>query len=165
MLGMMTYVYKKFLQVSCTWRRYTMPLIRSINTWKDIVEKSCSKFFPMEELISIANLHHTKQNNGEDPLESTSVIQPWTFMPNVTLGSNHLPHLPCSLGLLCRMWWLDPIICHICHSSLDCYAECDAWIQSFITSTVQPWIVMLNVMLESIYHTALDCYAQCDTWV
>uniref|UniRef100_A0A2N9IR83 Integrase catalytic domain-containing protein n=1 Tax=Fagus sylvatica TaxID=28930 RepID=A0A2N9IR83_FAGSY len=47
-----------------TW--YTVLPTGSIRTWEDMVESFCSKYFHMEEKITLVNLHGTKQQIGED---------------------------------------------------------------------------------------------------
>ena len=126
---MVTHVCKKSLQVFCAWRRYTMPPTKSINTRKDIVEKFYSKIF----------------SYGKARLPLPIFITQSKRTVEIHL---HL-HLPYRLGLLCWMWYLDLVICHIWHSSSDYYAECDAWIQSLSTSAIHTWIIMTNVRLES----------------
>uniref|UniRef100_A0A2N9HWS0 Integrase catalytic domain-containing protein n=1 Tax=Fagus sylvatica TaxID=28930 RepID=A0A2N9HWS0_FAGSY len=38
----------------------------SIRTWEDMVESFCSKYFHVEEKITLVNLHSTKQQTGKD---------------------------------------------------------------------------------------------------
>uniref|UniRef100_A0A2N9J9Q0 RNA-directed DNA polymerase n=1 Tax=Fagus sylvatica TaxID=28930 RepID=A0A2N9J9Q0_FAGSY len=47
-----------------TW--YTVLPAGSIRTWEDMVESFCSKYFHVEEKITLVNLHSTKQQVGED---------------------------------------------------------------------------------------------------
>uniref|UniRef100_A0A2N9EQI3 Uncharacterized protein n=1 Tax=Fagus sylvatica TaxID=28930 RepID=A0A2N9EQI3_FAGSY len=47
-----------------TW--YTVLPAGSIRTWEDMVESFCSKYFHVEEKITLVNLHSTKQQIGED---------------------------------------------------------------------------------------------------
>uniref|UniRef100_A0A2N9FVD9 Integrase catalytic domain-containing protein n=1 Tax=Fagus sylvatica TaxID=28930 RepID=A0A2N9FVD9_FAGSY len=50
-----------------TW--YTMLPEGSIRDWEDMVESFCSKYFHVEEKITLLNLHSTKQLPGEDLLK------------------------------------------------------------------------------------------------
>jgi hypothetical protein len=50
-----------------TW--YTMLPEGSIRDWEDMVESFCSKYFHVEEKITLLNLHNTKQLPGEDLLK------------------------------------------------------------------------------------------------
>ena len=45
---------------------YTMLPAGSIKTWEDMVKSFCSKYFHVEEKITLVNLHSTKQLIGED---------------------------------------------------------------------------------------------------
>jgi hypothetical protein len=45
---------------------YTVLPAGSIRTWEDMVESFCSKYFHVEEKITLVNLHSTKQLIGED---------------------------------------------------------------------------------------------------
>ena len=47
-----------------TW--YTVLPAGSIRTWEDMVESFCSKYFHVEEKITLVNLHSTKQQTRED---------------------------------------------------------------------------------------------------
>ena len=55
---------KSLVDRAYTW--YTVLPARSIRTWEDMVENFCSKYFHVEEKITIVNLHNTKQQTGED---------------------------------------------------------------------------------------------------
>uniref|UniRef100_A0A2N9HKP8 Uncharacterized protein n=1 Tax=Fagus sylvatica TaxID=28930 RepID=A0A2N9HKP8_FAGSY len=55
---------KSLVDRASTW--YTVLLAGSIRTWEDIVESFCSKYFHVEEKITLVNLHGTKQQIGED---------------------------------------------------------------------------------------------------
>ena len=55
---------KSLVDKAYTW--YTVLPAGSIRTWKDMVESFCSKYFHVEEKITLVNLHSTKQQTGED---------------------------------------------------------------------------------------------------
>jgi hypothetical protein len=55
---------KSLVDRAYTW--YTVLPARSIRTWEDMVESFCSKYFHVEEKITLVNLHGTKQQIGED---------------------------------------------------------------------------------------------------
>jgi hypothetical protein len=55
---------KSLVDRAYTW--YTVPPAGSIRTWEDMVESFCSKYFHVEEKITLVNLHSTKQQTGED---------------------------------------------------------------------------------------------------
>ncbi len=50
---------KSLVDKAYTW--YTVLPSRSIRTWEDMVESFCSKYFHIEEKITLVNLHSTKQ--------------------------------------------------------------------------------------------------------
>jgi hypothetical protein len=50
---------KSLVDRAYTW--YTVLPARSIRTWEDMVESFCSKYFHVEEKITLVNLHSTKQ--------------------------------------------------------------------------------------------------------
>jgi hypothetical protein len=55
---------KSLVDRAYTW--YTVLPVGSIRTWEDMVESFCSKYFHVEEKITLVNLHSTKQQIGED---------------------------------------------------------------------------------------------------
>uniref|UniRef100_A0A2N9GXX6 Integrase catalytic domain-containing protein n=1 Tax=Fagus sylvatica TaxID=28930 RepID=A0A2N9GXX6_FAGSY len=55
---------KSLVDRAYTW--YTVLPAGSIRTWEDMVESFCSKYFHVEEKITLVNLHGTKQQIGED---------------------------------------------------------------------------------------------------
>uniref|UniRef100_A0A2N9G6H2 RNA-directed DNA polymerase n=1 Tax=Fagus sylvatica TaxID=28930 RepID=A0A2N9G6H2_FAGSY len=55
---------KSLVDRAYTW--YTVLPAGSIRTWEDMVESFCSKYFHVEEKITLVNLHSTKQQIGED---------------------------------------------------------------------------------------------------
>uniref|UniRef100_A0A2N9FI93 Integrase catalytic domain-containing protein n=1 Tax=Fagus sylvatica TaxID=28930 RepID=A0A2N9FI93_FAGSY len=55
---------KSLVDRAYTW--YTVLPAGSIRTWEDMVESFCSKYFHVEEKITLVNLHSTKQQTGED---------------------------------------------------------------------------------------------------
>ena len=55
---------KSLVDRAYTW--YTVLPTESIRTWEDMVESFCSKYFHVEEKITLVNLHGTKQQIGED---------------------------------------------------------------------------------------------------
>uniref|UniRef100_A0A2N9EZ34 RNA-directed DNA polymerase n=1 Tax=Fagus sylvatica TaxID=28930 RepID=A0A2N9EZ34_FAGSY len=55
---------KSLVDRAYTW--YTMLPAGSIRTWEDMVESFCSKYFHVEEKITLVNLHSIKQQIGED---------------------------------------------------------------------------------------------------
>uniref|UniRef100_A0A2N9H521 Uncharacterized protein n=1 Tax=Fagus sylvatica TaxID=28930 RepID=A0A2N9H521_FAGSY len=55
---------KSLVDRAYTW--YTVLPTGSIRTWEDMVESFCSKYFHVEEKITLVNLHSTKQQTGED---------------------------------------------------------------------------------------------------
>uniref|UniRef100_A0A2N9EHJ1 Integrase catalytic domain-containing protein n=1 Tax=Fagus sylvatica TaxID=28930 RepID=A0A2N9EHJ1_FAGSY len=55
---------KSLVDRAYTW--YTVLPAGSIRTWEDMVESFCSKYFHVEEKITLVNLHNTKQQTGED---------------------------------------------------------------------------------------------------
>uniref|UniRef100_A0A2N9FNQ7 Integrase catalytic domain-containing protein n=1 Tax=Fagus sylvatica TaxID=28930 RepID=A0A2N9FNQ7_FAGSY len=55
--------------LSLTVGRYAMLPEGSIRDWEDMVESFCSKYFHVEEKITLLNLHSTKQLPGEDLLK------------------------------------------------------------------------------------------------
>jgi hypothetical protein len=55
---------KSLVDRAYTW--YTGLLAGSIKTWEDMVESFCSKYFHIEEKITLVNLHSTKQLIEED---------------------------------------------------------------------------------------------------
>uniref|UniRef100_A0A2N9GAK5 RNA-directed DNA polymerase n=1 Tax=Fagus sylvatica TaxID=28930 RepID=A0A2N9GAK5_FAGSY len=55
---------KSLVDRAYTW--YTVLPAGSIRTWEDMVESFCSKYFHVEEKITLVNLHSTKQQVGED---------------------------------------------------------------------------------------------------
>uniref|UniRef100_A0A2N9FH10 Integrase catalytic domain-containing protein n=1 Tax=Fagus sylvatica TaxID=28930 RepID=A0A2N9FH10_FAGSY len=57
---------KSLVDRAYTW--YTVLPVGSIKTWEDMVESFCSKYFHIEEKITLVNLHGTKQLIGEDLL-------------------------------------------------------------------------------------------------
>ena len=57
---------KSLVDRAYTW--YTVLLAGSIRTLEDMVESFCSKYFHVEEKITLVNLHGTKQQIGEDSL-------------------------------------------------------------------------------------------------
>jgi hypothetical protein len=58
---------KSLVDRAYTW--YAMLPGGSIRVWEDMVESFCSKYFHMEEKITLFNLHSTKQLLGEDLLK------------------------------------------------------------------------------------------------
>uniref|UniRef100_A0A2N9HVE6 RNA-directed DNA polymerase n=1 Tax=Fagus sylvatica TaxID=28930 RepID=A0A2N9HVE6_FAGSY len=55
---------KSLVDRAYTW--YTVLPAGSIRTWEDMVESFCSKYFHVEEKITLVNLHSTKQQIGEN---------------------------------------------------------------------------------------------------
>uniref|UniRef100_A0A2N9FYK3 RNase H type-1 domain-containing protein n=1 Tax=Fagus sylvatica TaxID=28930 RepID=A0A2N9FYK3_FAGSY len=55
---------KSLVDRAYTW--YTVLPVGSIRTWEDMVESFCSKYFHVDEKITLVNLHSTKQQIGED---------------------------------------------------------------------------------------------------
>jgi hypothetical protein len=55
---------KSLVDRAYTW--YMVLPVGSIKTWEDMVESFCSKYFHIEEKITLVNLHSTKQLIGED---------------------------------------------------------------------------------------------------
>uniref|UniRef100_A0A2N9IFM6 Retrotransposon gag domain-containing protein n=1 Tax=Fagus sylvatica TaxID=28930 RepID=A0A2N9IFM6_FAGSY len=55
----------KFLDSMGPFAAHVLPA-GSIRTWEDMVESFCSKYFHVEEKITLVNLHSTKQQIGED---------------------------------------------------------------------------------------------------
>ena len=55
---------KSLVDKAYTW--YTVLPAGSIRTWEDMVESFYSKYFHVEEKITLVNLHSTKQQTGED---------------------------------------------------------------------------------------------------
>jgi hypothetical protein len=58
---------KSLVDRAYTW--YAMLPEGSIRDWEDMVESFCSKYFHVEEKITLLNLHSTKQLPGEDLLK------------------------------------------------------------------------------------------------
>uniref|UniRef100_A0A2N9H877 Integrase catalytic domain-containing protein n=1 Tax=Fagus sylvatica TaxID=28930 RepID=A0A2N9H877_FAGSY len=58
---------KSLIDRAYTW--YAMLPEESIRDWEDMVESFCSKYFHVEEKITLFNLHSTKQLPGEDLLK------------------------------------------------------------------------------------------------
>ena len=58
---------KSLIDRAYTW--YAILPEGSIRDWEDIVESFCSKYFHVEEKITLLNLHSTKQLPGEDLLK------------------------------------------------------------------------------------------------
>uniref|UniRef100_A0A2N9IHT8 Integrase catalytic domain-containing protein n=1 Tax=Fagus sylvatica TaxID=28930 RepID=A0A2N9IHT8_FAGSY len=59
---------KSLVDRAYTW--YAMLPEGSIRDWEDMVESFCSKYFHVEEKITLLNLHSTKQLPGEDLLKA-----------------------------------------------------------------------------------------------
>ena len=78
---------KSLVDRAYTW--YTVLLAGSIRTLEDMVESFCSKYFHVEEKITLVNLHGTKQQIGEDSLSRCVFRLPCELPRGGASGSVH----------------------------------------------------------------------------